>query len=690
MKKVPLDKIRNVALLGHQDTGKTSFLESVLFETKQVGRLAHVADGNSTLDFIPEEIERRISMKSKLAHADWNDCRLNFIDTPGYDDFIAERRAAVTVVESVLLLVKSDAGLESGTERAWRLLERLGKPRLIVINKMDREHANFGRCVEILQKLSSKVVPIQIPIGSGANFKGFVDVVEGKAHLFGSATASDVPADLQAAVSAAREALMNAAAETDDALVEKFLDTGELSEDEFRNGLAAGVARGTLHPVLCANGLDSRGVAPLLDALARLAPSPASAGEVRGTKPGNSTPDVRRANPAEAACALAFGAVSENNVGDYTFVRVFSGTLTPGMDVENATRGVSERIGNLFLLNGKTRSDIESLSAGEIGAAVKLKNTHVGDTLCDRQKPIVVPFFDVPAPLTFTAIRAKTKGDEDKLSNGLQRLHEEDIGFRFDVDAETHQTVLKTQGDAHQAMVLHKLKRKFGVEVETEPPRTPYRETIKGKADERYRHKKQTGGRGQFGEVHLVVEPKPRGQGFEFVDAVVGGVIPTKFIPAVEKGVRETLPTGVIAGFPVVDVKVTVDDGKFHAVDSSEAAFKMAASHAFKDAFPKARPILLEPIYKITVRAPEEYMGDIMGDLSSRRGRIQGMEAEAGEQVVRAEAPLAQLYDYSSVLRSLTQGRGRHTREFSHYEEVPHEIAGSIIAGHVTQAQAES
>lgn len=693
MNKVAIDKIRNLALLGHQDTGKTSFLESVLFATKQTGRLGRVDDGHSTLDFTAEEIDRKISVKAKLTCSEWNGHRLHLVDTPGYDDFVAERLGGIAAVEAALVFVKPDADLEPGTQNVWRALDACNKPRFVVVNKMDKEHANFERVVRQLnERLSNKVVPLFVPIGQGAGFEGVVDVVECKAWKLetGGATAAEIPGEMADAVAEAREALMNAAAETSDELVEKFLETGELGDEEFRRGLARGVATGTVYPALAVCGGDGRGVGQLLDALTRFAPSPKDVGEISGTRSGSSDPLTRPADGSAPTLAQAFGGFSETNIGDYLFVRVYSGTLSQGLDVLNASTGDSERIGPVFLLNGKNRVDTDELSAGEIGACVKLKHTHIGNTLCDRGQPMVLEFPRIPAPLAIVAIKTRAKGDEDKLSNGIQRLHDEDIGFSVDVNAETHQTLLKTQGDTHNTIVLSKLKRKFGVEVDTEDPRTPYREAIKGRSEERYRHKKQTGGRGQFGEVNLVIEPLERGGDFEFVDGVVGGVIPGKFLPAVEKGVREAMTNGVVAGFPVVDVKVTVNDGKHHPVDSSEAAFKMAASQAFKQGFPKASPVLLEPIYKVVVRVPDEFMGDVMGDLTSRRGRIQGMDQEGQDQVVRAEVPLAQLYDYATALRSLTQGRGIHTREFSHYEEVPRDIAEAIISEHKAMLQAQS
>ncbi|HZL85350.1 MAG TPA: elongation factor G [Candidatus Krumholzibacteria bacterium] len=692
MKKVSIDKVRNFALLGHQDTGKTSFLEAVLFASGQTSRLARVSEGNSNLDFTPEEIERRITVKAKLVAVDWKGHRLHCVDTPGYDDFVAERIGAIGAVETALVFVKADADVEPGTQSAWRLLDAQSKPRFVIVNKMDKEHANFDKVVERLQaRLSPKIVPLFLPIGAGAGFRGVVSAADGKAYWFepDGVREGDTPADMQGAVTAAREALMNAAAETSDALVEKFLDTGELTETEFHDGLVRGLENGTVFPVLPAQGNDLRGLGTLLDVLVRFSPSPTEVDPIAGTAPDGSTV-TRRAEATQPLAAQAFGALSEANVGDYIFLRVWSGRLAAGMDVLNSSTGEHERIGPLFLLNGKQRLDSEDLSAGEIGAAVKLRNTHVGQTLCDRSHRLLLPTPQIPAPLTFTSIKSRTKGDEDKLAGGLQRLHEEDLGFRVVVHPETHQTLLMTQGDTHAAIILAKLKRKFNVEIDTEPPKTPYRETIKGKADERYRHKKQTGGRGQFGEVHLVLEPRPRGTEFEFVDGVVGGVIPGRFIPAVEKGVREAMSEGVVAGYPVVDLRVTVDDGKHHDVDSSEAAFKIAGAQAFKLAFPKAKPVLLEPIYRVAVRVPEEYMGHVMGDMSSRRGRILGMDQDGHEQLLRAEVPLAQLYDYAMVLRALTQARASHTREFSHYEEVPREIAETIIAGHRAAAQTEA
>jgi len=687
LKAYDVDKIRNLALLGHQHTGKTTFLEAMLFETKQVPRQARVDDGNSNLDFTPEEADRRLTIQSALAHVDWKGTKINFVDTPGYDDFAVEQLGALAAVESALVFCKADAHVEVGAERAWRELDAFGRARFVVVNQMDKEHADFDAVLsDLRRRLSHKIVAVQIPIGRGEGFEGWVDVVHRKAYKFAGGAAAEIPPALADAVAAAREALMNAAAETDDALTEKFLETGDLGDEEFHDGLVRAVAQGAVYPVLVAAGGRGLGIAAVLDAIVELAPSPA-AFPVRGQKPGTTETLERRPAATEPVAALAFKAISEGNVGDYTYVRVFSGKLVPGLELVNASTGQAERTGPVYALNGKLRTDLEALSAGDIGAAVKLKHTHTGNTLCDAKAPIVLPFPALPEPLVATAIRAKGKGDEDKLSSGLQRLHEEDPGFRVTVTSDTHQTLLHGQGDTHLAIVLGKLKRKFGVDVDTDAPKTPYRETIKGHADERYRHKKQTGGRGQFGEVHLKVEPLPRGGQFEFVDAVVGGVIPGKYLPAVEKGIREAMAEGVVAGYPFVDVRVTVDDGKDHPVDSSEAAFKLAGSHAFKLAVPKAKPVLLEPIYKIEVRLPDEYMGDVMGDLSSRRGRIQGMDQQDGMQVVRAEVPLAELYTYATGLRSLTQGRATHTRSFSHYEEVPREVADAVIAEHKAHAQ---
>jgi elongation factor G len=689
LKAYDADHIRNLALLGHLHTGKTTFLEAMLFETKQVARQARVDDGNSNLDFTAEESERRLSIQAALAHAEWRDHKINFVDTPGYDDFAVEQLGALAAVECGLVFVKADSHLEVGAERAWRALDACNRARFVVVHQMDKEHADFDTLLgELRGRLSHKIVPLHIPIGRADHYEGWVDVAQNRAFKFGG-QAIDIPAALADRVAAARDALMNAAAETDDALTEKFLDSGELSAEEFHDGLVRAVASGSVYPAVAAAAGRGYGIAAILDAIVDYAPSP-SAYPVRGVKPGTTDPVERKPVASEAVAALAFKAVSEGNIGDFTYVRVFSGRLVPGMELINANTGQPERMGPVYVLNGKLRSDIEALSAGDIGAAVKLKHTHTGNTLCDPKAPIVLPFPAMPEPLVVTAIRAKGKGDEDKLSSGLQRLHEEDPGFRISVASDTHQTLLHGQGDTHIAIVLGKLKRKFHVDVETEAPRTPYRETIKGHADERYRHKKQTGGRGQFGEVHLKVEPLPRGGEFEFVDAVVGGVIPGKYLPAVEKGIREAMAEGVVAGYPFVDVRVTVDDGKDHPVDSSEAAFKLAGSHAFKLAIPKAKPVLLEPIYKIEVQLPEEYMGDVMGDLSSRRGRIQGMDQRNGVQVLRAEVPLAELYSYSTGLRSLTHGRAAYTRTFSHYEEVPREIAETIIAEHKTHAQQQS
>jgi len=670
--------IRNIALIGHQDTGKTSMAEAILFNTGVINRIGKVEDGNTHMDTAPEEIDRKISIQAALAAVEFNKHKINLIDTPGYEDFVGEVLSALDIVEGAVLVVRADAGVEVGTEKMWSFLREQNKPTVICINKMDKENASFDETVASLREnFGNSVVPLQLPIGNGQAFKGVVDILAGKAYEYssdgkGTAKDADIPADLKDRAESLRKEIFEGAAENDEELMEKYLETETLSPEEVAKGLSEGVLAGDLYPVFCVSAELNVGMPQFLQGIIDLMPSPDKVkcqlqeGELE-------------TDSAGPAAAKIFKNVSESHVGDMLFLRVYRGKLVHGKDIYNATRDHGERLGQLYTVQGKTRIDAEAIGAGDMGAAVKLKDTHIGDTLCDKSDLVKIKKTQYPTPSIFSAIAAATKGDEDKIGQGLNRLKEEDPTFEVRVDPEVHQTLISGQGELHLEILVGRLKKRYGVDVVLSKPRIPYKETIRKSAEAQGKHKKQTGGRGQYGDAWLKLEPLPRGGGFEFVDAIVGGVVPNKFIPAVEKGVRETMTHGVLAGYTVVDIRATLYDGSYHNVDSSEQAFKIAASMAFKKAALSANMVLLEPIFTIEVKVPEEFMGDVMGDLSGRRGKIQGTEPRGKFTVITAQVPQAELYRYSTHLRSMTQGRGTHSRAFSHYEEVPHDATEKII-----------
>jgi elongation factor G len=674
------DKIRNIALVGHQDTGKTMLAESILFDTGATTRMGRVEDGNTMMDTSPEEIERKISIQASLAFAEFKNHKINIIDTPGYEDFVGEVIGALDVVEGAVVVIRADGGVEVGTEKVWSYVRDRKLPSIICINKMDKEHAAFDKCIEHINELAGRsAVVVQLPIGEGGEFKGVVDLLSGNAYEYtadgkGKGKEVDVPADLADKVAEMRRELFESAAENDEALMEKYLESDSLSREELLQGLAVGVAEGDVFPVFCVSGEKNVGVTQFLEGIVDLMPSPMSK-----TVALADSDETLEANPSKLPAAKIFKNISESHLGDMLYLRVFQGTLTGGKDVFNSTQNSSERLGQLFYLQGKNRTETAQIVAGDLGAAVKLKLAHVGDTLCDKGKQVLIPKTDYPKPSIFSAIAGAGKGDEDKIGAGLNRLKEEDPTFDVRVAPEIKQTLISGQGELHLEILVNRLKTRYGVDVVLSKPRIPYKEAITKTAEAQGKYKKQTGGRGQYGDVWLKLEPLPRGEDFEFVDAIVGGVVPGKFIPAVEKGVRATMQDGVVAGYPVVDVKVTIYDGSYHTVDSSEQAFKVAGSMAFKKAAAAARMVLLEPIMNIEIKVPEEFMGDVMGDLSGRRGKIQGMDPQGKFSVVRAQVPQAELYRYSTHLRSMTQGRGLHKRDFSHYEEVPHDVAQKVI-----------
>jgi elongation factor G len=674
--------IRNVALLGHQAAGKTILGEAMLYNAGVTSRIGRIEDGNTVLDSAPDEIERQISITAGLACMEHGKTKINLLDTPGYEDFVGEVHASIAVVEGGVIVISADSGVEVGTEKTWKYLDERSLPRIVCVNKMDKEHADFDKCLSDSQKyLGAKVMPIMLPIGQGDSFKGVADILAGKAYMFtgGKFTEEEIPSDLSDAVSEWKQKLMDFAAESDDSLLEKFFESGELTGEELSNGLCAGCSAGTFVPLVVTSAVNNIGVGQLMDTIVSMLPSPLWLTDVESAS-SSGEGDGIKVGPDEATAAFVFKALSEKHLGDLSFLRCYSGKLNVGDDLYNSSIDSTERIGQLYFVQGKERSDADAIPAGDIGAAVKLKTAKVGNTLCTKSKPVVFAGMKATPPSLHTAIETKAKGDMDKVSAGLARLSEEDLTFTVENNPELRQTILSGQGELHLDVILGRLKRKYGVEVDVAPPKIPYRETIAAKAEAQGKHKKQSGGRGQFGDVWLRLEPMPRGGGFEFVNEIVGGVVPSKFIPAVEKGVKEAMAGGVMAGFTVQDVRVTLYDGSFHTVDSSDAAFKMAGSKGFKAAVKEAKPVILEPIYDVEVLVPEDYMGDVMGDLSMRRGKIQGTEQEGSLQKIKAQVPLADLYRYSTSLRSMTQGKASHRRQFSHYEVVPHEIAQKLIA----------
>jgi elongation factor G len=687
MKRPETAKIRNVALVAHGSAGKTTLTEAMLFTAGATTRLGRVEDGTTTTDFDEDEIRRKISISTAMAWCEWKGRKFNLVDTPGFAAFLTDAKNALRVVDGAVVVVGAPDGVKVQTEKVWSYAAAYDLPRAIYLSKMDRERADFARALEDVQKnLSPKAVPIQVPIGQEAGFVGVVDLVRMRAIRFatdgsGKATEGDVPTEVKSLAETQRAALVEAVAEADDKLLEKYLEIGELTETELKDGLARGIREQKLFPVLCGAPARNIAVSPLLDLLVETFPSPPERPAPEGTDPKGNGSLTREAKDEAPFSALVFKTVADPYAGKVTMFRVYSGTITSDSSVLNPTKGVKERIGQLFLLRGKQQTPVESIGAGDLGAVVKLKETGTGDTLCDEKAPIRLPEITFPSPVISFAAEPKAKGDEDKMSTAFTRLREEDPTIQIRYDPQTKETVVSGMGRAHVEIVAERLKRKFGVDVTLKTPRVPYKETIKAKAREiQGRHKKQTGGRGQFGDCWIHMEPVPRGGGFEFVNQVVGGAIPRNFIPAVEKGVVEGMERGPMAGYPVVDLKVILYDGSTHTVDSSELAFKLAGRLAFRKAMTQARPTLLEPIMTVEVIAPGECMGDIVGDLNSKRGRVLGIEAKGRNQAVKANVPLAEMLEYDSRLRSITGDRGDYSMEFSHYEEAPAHIQEKIVA----------
>jgi len=676
-------KIRNVGFAGHGGVGKTSLVEAILFACGAVNRLGKVEDGTTTTDFDPDEIKRKISLNTAVAYCDWKGHRLNLVDTPGYGDFVADARGGLRVVGGAVIVVDGVAGVQVQTEKVWKFANEYGLPRVVVINRLDRERADFFRTLESLQKrLKGRLCPLQVPVGSEAGFTGVVDLVAMKAYTTtgGKTTETEIPGELMDTAKSYREKLVEAVAETDDDLLAKYLEEGSLAEAEMVAALRKAVAAGTLVPVLVASATRAIGVQPLLDLIIHEFPSPADQGEVDGIDPKSKSAATRAPDPKAPLAALVFKTVTDPHVGKLSLFRVYSGTLKSDSQVFNSTRETRERVGHIGWLQGKTQKPVESLGPGEIGVVAKLKDTLTGDTLCDEARPVVLPAIVFPEPSISFSIQPKSRGDEDKISTALHRMEEEDPTLHHHFDPETKQLLVSGIGQLHVEVTVERMKRKYNVDVTVLPPRILYKETVKGRAEVQGKYKKQTGGRGQYGDVWLKVEPLQRGGGFEFVDDIFGGAVPRNYIPSVEKGVRECMKRGILAGYPIVDLKVSLYDGSYHDVDSSDMAFQIAASMGLQKGFMEAKPILLEPIMNVEVTAPAENAGDVIGDLNGRRGRIVGMEPEGEVVQVRAQAPMAEMLTYESTLRSMTGGRGGYSMEFSHYEELPAQLAEKVIA----------
>jgi elongation factor G len=683
MKVYDAQSLRNVALVGHSGAGKTQLLSTLLFDAGAVNRLGRVDEGTTITDYDEEEIARKHTLSASLAYVEWNRTKINFIDTPGMANFLSDARAALRVADAALVVVDAVSGVQVSTEKVWAVAEELATPRLVVLNRLDRERASMSRALESLRGVFGRtVIPIQLPIGEEKSFQGIVDLVAMKAVTFGAdgkPTDGKIPANLESDAQASRDALIEMVAEADDALMEKFFESGTLTQEELIEGLKRAVSTGRIFPLVCASAAANIGMHTLLDAIVSYVPAPADRPFSATARKSDESVAIAAADNGPAAL-FVWKTVADAFAGRITLFRVVSGTIRADSTVQNVTRDTPERLGHLTLLQGKTATNVPELKAGDLGAVAKLKDTLTSDVLGDKSISFKVHAIKFPEPVISYAIEPKARGDEEKISTALHRLQEEDPSISYNRDAQTKQLLLAGQGQSHIEVTVAKLKRRFGVEVNLKIPRIPYRETITASTEAHGRHKKQTGGHGQFGDCKVKFEPLPRGSDFEFVDDIFGGSIPRQFIPAVEKGLQDARLRGFLAGYPMVDFRATVFDGSFHAVDSNELSFKMAASLAFKDGMTRARPTLLEPVMDVEVYAPSDYAGDLMGDLNSRRGRIAGMDTRGVSTVIRAKVPMAEMLTYEQHLTSATGGRGSYHMEFSHYEEVPSHLHSKIIS----------
>jgi elongation factor G len=685
-KEYATENIRNVVVLGHGGAGKSSLVDALCFVSGATRRHGSAKEGTALTMHTPEELDHGISLQTTPAFAEWQGTKINLLDTPGYLDFTAEAIAAARVADAAVMVLGATTGVEVGTERTWEYCRERGLPRLFFVSQMDKDHADFEKVYgEIKEHLSDKVIPVEIPIGAGESFRGIINLFSGRAHIYkpNSATGeyeeADVPEELTDRFETWRTELMETIATTDDTLLEHYLEGQEITREEAIAAMKKAMQAGTVFPLFCGAPEKTWGTRALLSKLVELVPNPAEAIGETVQRPNVDQEVELTGTDEDPFAALVFKTTSEPHVGELSYFRIFGGAVGSGEDVRNANRGGNEKLSHLSVPQGKERLEVSRLHAGDIGVIAKLKNTHTNDTLSDPGRPVVVTPIEFPEPDIAVAIRAASRSDEDKIGAALQKLHEEDPVFEAAYNSELKQTIARGLGEMHLDVQMERMKRKFGVEVVTEPPRIAYRETIRSTAEAQGRHKKQSGGRGQFGDCRIRLKPQPRGSGYEFIDSIKGGVIPGKYVPSVDKGIQEAAAKGVLAGFPVVDFSAECYDGSYHTVDSSDIAFQIAGSLAFRNATEQARPVLLEPILEVTVVTPDQYMGDVMGDLNQRRGRVLGMDTQGTKTTVRAHVPEAELYKYATTLRSITHGRAAHSRSFHGYEEVPGNILDKVI-----------
>ncbi len=682
MKQFQSSDIRNFAIVGHGTSGKTCLAEAMLKLGGETNRLGTIEDGSTTSDYHPGEKSRQISIHATPLHMEWMDKKFNLIDTPGYSDFIGEAIGSLSVVDLAVITIHAVNGVEVGTETMWNHATKLGIPKMLVVNGIDREHTKFDTILaQVRSRFGNNVFPMQLPVNEGPGYDQNVDVLRSKLISYqadgsGQMTEGELPDGLQEKVKGLHEELIEYVAESDDSLLEKFFDEDGLSEEDMRNGIHRAIQDQTFIPLFCTSATSNVGVARVCDFISKYGSSPDDRKTITAhDQQGN---DVEVSLDGSDTVLQIFKTVAESHVGELSLFRVYSGKVKTGQDYHNSDRYTNERFGQMFILNGKNRTQVDQLSAGDIAGVVKLKDTHTGNTLCSG-KHVTLPPLDLPNPNIHAAIKSRAKGDEEKLAVGLATLHEEDPTFVYRVDSEVKQTIISGQGELHLTVTTERLKRRFGIDIHLEEPKVPFRETISANGEAKYRHKKQSGGAGQFAEVWMRIEPKQRGEGIDFTQSLVGQNVDRVFVPSVEKGVNTACSDGILAGCKVVDIKIDFYDGKMHPVDSKDIAFQTAGKHAFREAFLSAHPCLLEPIIDIEVKIPEDYMGDIMGDISGKRGKIMGMDSDGSFQVIKAQIPQSELYHYSTTVRSLTGGRGIHSESFSHYEKMPKEFEQRVI-----------
>ena len=686
MAKYDTSKLRNLGIIAHGGAGKTSLVEAMLFDTGRIDRLGRVDDGTSTMDYEPEEIKRKISITSALDHCEWNDHFIHIVDTPGYGNFIADTRACMRALDCAVVILSAISGVKAQTEEIWQWANEFEIPRIAFVNKLDRDRANFFRAIDDMEKsLGARGVAVQIPLGLEANFEGVIDLIRMKAYRFekdlsGKFSEIEIPAEYKDEAVRLREQMVETVAEAYDALTEKYLDAGELTEEEIHDGIRVGTMRNTFTAVLCGSAAMNIGVQQLLDGICAYLPSPLDRTKAVGTNPKTKAAVERAPSETEPFSALVFKTTSDPYTGKITIMRVYSGVLNSDSVTFNSSRDIQERIGQIYELEGKKQKPIKQAVAGDIIAVSKLKETVTGDTLCDELKPVVYEPARLLQPVISYAIEPRTKNDEDKIHNALHKMIEEEPTLESHRDTQTKELIISGMGQVHLEVIVEKMKRKFGVDVLLKTPKVPYLETIRGSVRVQGKYKKQSGGRGQYGDCWIEMAPMPRGEGYLFEDKIVGGVIPRQYIPAVDKGIQDARQDGFLAGYPVVDFKVSLVDGSFHTVDSSEMAFKVAGSMAFKKAMELCKPVLLEPIVTMKITVPDDNMGDVIGDLNSRRGKVIGVEPKANSQIIRSVVPMSEVLAYSNDLKSMTSDRGLFTMEFSHYEEVPSHMAQKVIA----------